>query len=170
MNNSTVFAIVIAVTSVALQIDFIVYWIGPAGCLTLIPMLIIVLALPWLNETSELEDIPQVLTSRQACLQPVVDDSQFELNQRQLLGLKQMSLWVKSFIGSSLQSKPFISAQSNHQSDLLDRAEKIKITERIKPDGVRERSVMIFYPKQNLGQNSGHRSRRNNARTTHRYR
>jgi hypothetical protein len=36
---------------------------------------------------------------------------------------------------------------SADRAGLLDGAEKIKITERIKPDGVRERSVLIVYRK-----------------------
>lgn len=168
MNTSTVVATAVVIASVALQIDFIVYWIGPAGCVILIPALIMVLALPLLDEQSVLlkakpkqvlvpfSEVPEVLTaaplshsrpnSGSELAVPndyhTVPQPQLGLNERQLFGIKQLGQWIKSFVGpgslSPARSKDF---------DMLDKAEKIKITEKIKPDGVRERSVMIFYRK-----------------------
>ena len=75
MNTSTVIAAAVTTASVALHIDTILYWIGPAGCVILIPALIIILALPLLGEESwlikakpkknmmALTEVPEVLTA-----------------------------------------------------------------------------------------------------------
>ena len=166
MNTSTVIAAAITIASIALHIDTIVYWIGPAGCIILIPALIIILALPLLGENScllkakpkenlaALAEVPEVLTAAPLPSEPgsslsvptdyhTVPEPQLGLNQRQVSGLRQLGKWIKSFTapGGSL------STPRNQEFDMLEKAEKIKISEKIKPDGVRERSVMIFYPK-----------------------
>jgi len=165
VNTSTILATAITIASIALHIDLILYWIGPAGCVILIPALVIVLALPLLDENSWLTwakpkinealvtDIPEVLTATHLQSElnahsglPAnyhgVSSPQLELNERQLSGIRQLGQWVKTFLSSSS-----LSTGRTQNFDVLDKAEKVKITERIKPDGVRERSVMIFYRK-----------------------
>lgn len=165
MNTSTIIAAAVTLASIALNLDWLLYWIGPAGCLILIPALVTVLALPLLDEASWLNrlkpavheafisDIPEVLTAarthsvnhQQVALPAdhhAATGPQLGLNDRQLSGLKQLGHWVKTFIGPGS-----LNPARQQNLDMLEKAEKIKITERIKPDGVRERSVMIFYRK-----------------------
>lgn len=168
MNTSTVIAIAVIAASIALQLDSVRYWIGPAGCLILIPTLVIVLTLPLLAEDSWLlgakvktgewlPAIPDDLARTPAAPPasppgtsvsgvPAEYDAlprpELGLNERQVSGLRQLSQWIRSFLGSAR-----FGPSRNREFDVLDNAEKIKITERIKPDGVRERSVMIFYRK-----------------------
>jgi hypothetical protein len=158
-------AAAVVVASLALHIDTVLYWIGPAGCIILVPALVIVLALPLLGRNSPLAkagdktiDIMAADTSDAIPASELIHETsardllppdsypsqqlQLGLSGRQLAGLRQFDTWLQGFIGTvlgwSAQRRPF---------DLLSNAEKIKITERIKPDGVRERSVMIFYRK-----------------------
>jgi hypothetical protein len=173
VNTSTVIATAVVIASIALHIDLLLYWIGPAGCIILIPALIIVLTLPLLDENSWLTwakprinealitDIPEVLTATRMSSQAGthsalsvnyqhvpghvgdgIPSPQLGLNDRQLSGIRQLGQWIKTFIGPGS-----LNPARTQNFDVLDKAEKIKITERIKPDGVRERSVMIFYRK-----------------------
>lgn len=165
MNTSTIIAAAITLASIALNLDWILYWIGPAGCIILIPALIVVLALPLIDESSWLNkvrpnltetfinDIPEIITTPRSHAEsntyaalPAdyhgVPSPQLALNERQLSGLRQLGQWIKTFLGAGS-----LSPGRQQNFDVLEKAEKIKITERIKPDGVRERSVMIFYRK-----------------------
>ena len=92
-------------------------------------------AVPLSSDTDSSISVP---TDYHAIPQP-----QLGLNDRQLFGLKQLGKWIKSFTGSGNN----LTTSRSQDFDVLDKAEKIKISEKIKPDGVRERSVMIFYRK-----------------------
>jgi hypothetical protein len=123
VNTSTIIATAVTVASLALHIDLILYWIGPAGCIILVPALIIVLALPLLDEKSLLSrarprineafiaDVPEVLTATRehhetgtrstlpADYHPL-PGPQLGLNERQLSGIRQLGQWIKTFLGS----------------------------------------------------------------------
>jgi len=167
VNTSTIIAAAVTLASLALNIEWLLYWIGPAGCLILLPALLTVLALPLIEDASWLHrlkpdpvisdafvtDPSDVITAVRSQLDsnthttlPAdyhgVPSPQLGLNERQLSGLRQLGQWMKTFLGSGS-----LSPARQQNLDVLDKAEKIKITERIKPDGVRERSVMIFYRK-----------------------
>jgi hypothetical protein len=164
LNTPTVVAAAVSAASLSLHVEPILYWIGPAGCIILIPALVVILALPLLESGSSLHrakpqaaeriyEDPELLTAARGAAQDpypatlptdyhALPQPQVGLSERQLSGLKQLGQWIKSFLGPNSLSP----ARANNV-DMLDKAEKIKITERIKPDGVRERSVMIFYRK-----------------------
>jgi hypothetical protein len=150
MNPQSVICVAVVAASLALHVDVLVYWIGPAGCIILIPALILVLSLGLWDESARFGRVrldsgrgeaPQELP----VAWPVADPIEPALLPERMLerrpGLPALGVRLRALLGSQPALLPGVRA------DVLEGAEKIKITERIKPDGVRERSVMIFYRK-----------------------
>jgi hypothetical protein len=68
VNLSTVAATAIAAAAIALHSEALVYWIGSAGCLILIPTVVVVLALPLLTmrESSPAPATEQIIATAEA--------------------------------------------------------------------------------------------------------
>jgi hypothetical protein len=150
MSTSTVVGLAVLVASIALHSDGLLYWIGPAGCIILIPAVIIVLALPLIQRDKtakksriEVEVLPPEMppASGTGTLNPIANliGERGTLSQDQLQ--PGLGLFSRAFAGSPLHQNVLA---------LLDNAERVQFTERHEPDGARERSVTIFYPKKNV--------------------
>jgi hypothetical protein len=150
MNPQSVICVAVVAASLALHVDVLVYWIGPAGCIILIPALILVLSLGLWDESARFGRVhrgsgrvetPEALPVAWPVADPIEPALLPERTPDPRPGLPALSVQLRALLGSQPALLPGVRA------DVLEGAEKIKITERIKPNGVRERSVMIFYRK-----------------------
>jgi hypothetical protein len=150
MSAQSVVCVAVVVASLALHVDGLVYWIGPAGCIILIPALIVVLSLGLMDKAARFARVDRgsgrvpapegwPMASLEAdSIAPALLPQQ---TPQRRSGLPVLAGRPRAVLGS--WPAPLLESRAG----LLDGAEKIKITERIKPDGVRERSVLIVYRK-----------------------